>query len=123
MKPSQMFEILVLLILPLLILTGCTITGKKAESRRPSFDNGQANSGFYGWGEHEGQRKGMISAQALKRYNSLIAIFGDRYPGGMPAGWGISPGYQMETLRLYWITKGALVRFVEMQGWARDGEQ
>lgn len=110
------------LIVLALFAAGCTIAAKQVESAKPSFDNGRANSGFYGWGEHEGQRKGMISAAALRRYNGLIKIFGDRYPGGMSSGWGISPGYEMETVRLYWITKEALVRFVEMQGWQRNGE-
>jgi hypothetical protein len=111
-----------LLILFALLAAGCTVTEKIVDSERPSFDNGRPNSGFYGWGEHDGQRKGMISSLALKRYNGLIEIYGDRYPGGMGAGFGISEGYEMDTVRLYWITKDALVRFVEMQGWQRNGE-
>lgn len=68
---------------------GCTtVAPQTVEASLASWDGGKQNSGFLGWTNYDGVTVGIITTNALNRYNALIVIYGNRFLPPLNKGEG-----------------------------------
>lgn len=93
-------------------LIGCmgTVTPERVGHKQASFDGAQQNSGFMGWTE---DGRGILTAHARDRYNSLIGSYGNRFAPALQPDCGLTA-----TGTNTWIIEDqALDNFATMNEW------
>jgi hypothetical protein len=103
-----------LMLLAVIGLSSCTVTPKTVRDKTASFDGNQQNSGFLGY---DGEGYGIITSNALARYNGLIAKYGERYAPPLKPNAGVTP----HTNGTFRIDNAHDVRAREMNRWRRSG--
>lgn len=94
-------------------LPACTVAPKPVAAQAASFgDNGERNSGFVAFFEGGA----LIDAGARDRYNALIKLYGREWSPAISRDHGIERRGD-----LYFISNGALQKFVVMSDWKRMG--
>jgi hypothetical protein len=96
----------------LLVLFGCTVTPRQVQDTGASFDGNERTSGFLGY---TADGSGVITSNALARYNGLIDQFGKRYTPPLQHNAGVTPF----TNGTFKIDAQHNVRAQEMNGWKK----
>ncbi len=106
-----------LILLGFLIFPGCsaftvipTHTGSSA-----SFDGNARNSGFLGYNP---DGSGTITPAARDRYNTLVGLYENMFTPHLVADFGITPIAGSTNFN---ISAEAIVDFIRMNQWRRDG--
>lgn len=108
---------LVLLVGCLIFSAGCwkTFAPPPVKPAGASFDNGERNSGFYGFVTNNGVPYGLISTNARNRYNELIYKYKGKFIPPLKKDYGIS-----DNKTNYLITLEALSKFATMNRWRKE---
>lgn len=97
------------------LIAGCTtVITQQPESPSASFDNGVRNSGFVGWTNYNNVDCGIITSNAVNRYNALIAIYGKRFFPPLTPNTGICTNCIPD---LILIQSQDLEHFIRMNRW------
>lgn len=109
----------IVMLLAVLLCAGCfsTIVPPPVKPIAASYDNGERNSGFYGFVTNNGVAYGIISPHARDRYNALIATYGKKFSPRIKEDYGI-----IDNNTNYLITLEGLSDFAIMNQWRKNGQ-
>jgi len=102
------------IVMPVLI-SGCgTVTPERVRSEAASYDGNERNSGVIA-STAEGF---IVTTHFRARYNALIAVYGEDFRPALPTDEGIRA---LDAGR-WLIDKAHMVKFLEMNAWAKMGK-
>lgn len=108
---------LLLLLSSLVLLVSCTHVYVPAPvvSTSASWDGSERNSGFQGWATNSTGVYGILTPHAHDRYNSLIAVYGNKFMPPIKKNYGIT-----DNGTNYYITLEGLSDFAKMNRWKKS---
>lgn len=107
---------LIYISLLVMILVSCTVAPKVLKRDTASFDGGSQNSGFVMF---LSDGSGLLTTNAVNRYNFLIKIYKDRFISPIYQNYGLT-FTNIQTTNYYIISAEGLVKFGLMQHWKRN---
>ena len=120
-SPSNCVTATLLALLISLLVAACsTVTPRVIEAPAASWDGGQQNSGFLGWTNVDDMTVGIITPNALARYNGLIARYGKRFMPPLNPSEGVCTTCRPN---LILIQAQDLAHFATMNRWAKAAVQ
>ena len=99
-----------------MILVSCTVAPKVLKRDTISFDGGSQNSGFVMF---LSDGSGLITTNAVNRYNFLISVYKSKFIPPIDINYGLTYT-NIQTTNYYIISAEGLVKFGLMLHWKRN---
>lgn len=111
-----------LLILGLFTAGGClfgTVQRAPVQASQIGFDGNNQNAGFYGYATNANGISGILSFNAVRKYNNLAEVYGSRNNPPIKPWEGLTP-YTVGPSNFYLIDDEHLTYFLRMERWRAE---